>query len=366
MTEITGLAATRALPANLAMDGVAPATRLLEKRRQMFEVQEALEAQKHEFARKEEVFCKREEALKRRDLELQESLIRFSKFLQARPWGQENDSKRARAEKKAADEIKARQAKEVEIGRLAEVLEGLGEEKERVDDVVDRHMRYQRYLEAVLEAADEYQEIGELLARHATLQATNRDLRAHKAWCDSEAERLRSAAAAHAKARGDELLLLNNRLAALKQDLEGHAQAAALLEASKDGTLAVASQRTLVYGQVVLAADNLFTQCRQRSRVAHAAAAGPLQQLEVIGNYVSDLVAACKAAAAGQAAAQGQEAAQGQAAGGGGGGGGGGGVGAAAAAQQGGGPPPALQAQPTQAQLQPQASLRQQASVRQQ
>lgn len=34
------------------MHNVSPATRLLEKRRQMFEVQEALEAQKQEFARK--------------------------------------------------------------------------------------------------------------------------------------------------------------------------------------------------------------------------------------------------------------------------------------------------------------------------
>lgn len=35
----------------LILEHVAPATRLLEKRRQMFEVQEALEAQKTEFAR---------------------------------------------------------------------------------------------------------------------------------------------------------------------------------------------------------------------------------------------------------------------------------------------------------------------------
>lgn len=34
------------------MDHVSPATRLLEKRRQMFEVQEALELQKHEFNKK--------------------------------------------------------------------------------------------------------------------------------------------------------------------------------------------------------------------------------------------------------------------------------------------------------------------------
>ena len=42
----------RPLPGALAMTNVSPATRLLEKRRQMFEVQEALEVQKQDFARK--------------------------------------------------------------------------------------------------------------------------------------------------------------------------------------------------------------------------------------------------------------------------------------------------------------------------
>lgn len=169
------------------MHNVSPATRLLEKQRQMFEVQEALEIQKQEFARKvrnakththhrqqhthahitdnithvahtctsltswyrkhhasmlapqtspqEEAFRKREEALKQRDLELQESLIRFSKFLQ------ENDSKRARAEKKAAEEARARQAKEAEITKLNEEMDQLTAEKERADGIVDRRMR---------------------------------------------------------------------------------------------------------------------------------------------------------------------------------------------------------------------------------
>lgn len=42
----------RMLPQTLVLDHVSPATRLLEKRRQMFEVQEALEHQKQEFNRK--------------------------------------------------------------------------------------------------------------------------------------------------------------------------------------------------------------------------------------------------------------------------------------------------------------------------
>ena len=82
------------------------------------------------------MFKRREEALKLKDLELQESLIRFSKFLQ------ENDSKRGRAEKKAADEIKSRLQKEKEIEQLSEVLEELRNEKERIHEVLERNMRW--------------------------------------------------------------------------------------------------------------------------------------------------------------------------------------------------------------------------------
>lgn len=75
----------------------------------MFEIQEALNAQKEEFMRREDAFRRREEALRRRDLELQESLIKFNKFLQ------ENESKRNRALKRATDERKQREQKEEEI-----------------------------------------------------------------------------------------------------------------------------------------------------------------------------------------------------------------------------------------------------------
>lgn len=58
------------------------------------------------------MFKRREEGLKKKDLELQESLIRFSKFLQ------ENDAKRMHALKKALDEKKTREEKEREIEQL--------------------------------------------------------------------------------------------------------------------------------------------------------------------------------------------------------------------------------------------------------
>eukprot|EP00798_Chlamydomonas_sp_ICE-L_P025664 gene25664-11329_t len=281
--QAASVARTKNLPQTLVLDHVSPATRLLEKRRQMFEVQEALEAQKQDFNRKEEVFKRREEALKLKDLELQESLIRFSKFLQ------ENDSKRARAEKKAADEIKARVLKEKEIEQLSEILDQLRSEKERIHDVLEKNMRYQHFLESVLEVADEYQEVSDLLLRHATLLATNQDLKEHQRKCGELAEKIRAELQIYIKQKTDEILNLNNVVARLKKELESYEGDAMVQEAKKDYSLQVASQKTLEYGQVVLSTDNIFNRSRGRSKIGYPAESNPLQQLDVIGNYVSDL-----------------------------------------------------------------------------
>jgi hypothetical protein len=44
-------------------------------------------------------------------------------------------------------------------------------------ELVEKNMRYQKYLETVLDLGDEYHEIGNLLDRFTTLDATNREMR---------------------------------------------------------------------------------------------------------------------------------------------------------------------------------------------
>lgn len=75
-------------------DHLTPATRLLEKRREMQEVEQALAAQKEEFQMKMESLQQRREELERKECQLKESLLKFDHFLK------ENDSKKARALKK--------------------------------------------------------------------------------------------------------------------------------------------------------------------------------------------------------------------------------------------------------------------------
>lgn len=278
----------KTMPHTLVLEHVSPATRLLEKRRQMFEVQEALEQQKQEFFKKEEVFKRREEGLKKKDLDLQESLIRFSKFLQ------ENDSKRTRAEKKAADEIKLRLAKEAEIVQLNATHAELKNEKRLTSEVVDKNMSYQKYLETVLDVSDESHEIGDLLNRYTTLESTNNEMRQLMKTREQEQEQTRVDLQTYVKMKTDEILNLNNTISHLKKDLESRERDAAIFVQEKDQALTTASAKTLENGQVYMAADNLFHRCITRSKVNHPSYTEPVDQLGVIGDWVSDLSAIVK------------------------------------------------------------------------
>ena len=52
---------------------------------------------------------------------------------------------------------------------------------------------YQQYLERVMEEKDSFQEIGDIMTRHATLAATNETLRQQQQAAAEEIERIRRA-----------------------------------------------------------------------------------------------------------------------------------------------------------------------------
>ena len=68
-------------------------------------------------------------------------------------------------------------------------------------------MSYQKYLETVLDTADEYHEIGNLLDRFTTLDATNREMRTlmrdRELSQESTHKELQVLPAAHAFAEGE-------------------------------------------------------------------------------------------------------------------------------------------------------------------
>eukprot|EP00736_Rhodelphis_marinus_P011895 Rmarinus@m.1772 len=273
----------RNFPRQLSIDHVSPATRLLERRRQMFEVQQQLEHQKEEFARKEEMFKRREEGLKKKDLELQESLIKFSKFLQ------ENDQKRARALKKANEEIKLRKQKEDDIENLKAQLEELKHQRVQMSNLVSKNLRYSKYLDRVVEHAEEYPEVTDLLMRYATLKATNSDLMKQSRRSVEEQEEQRLALQKYVKERSDDILEYNNYIASLQKRLEEVQNNAIELQTRTDKQLLEQAQNARDMGRIRMACANLFQRILDTSSIKRFPEEETKEQLKVLGEYMADL-----------------------------------------------------------------------------
>ena len=187
-----------------------------------------------------------------------------------------------------------RQQKEKEIEILQTQLDELRSEKDHTSEVVERNMRYQIYLERVLEYADEYHEINELLMRHETLLATNKDLRQHATTCEDDNEGTRAELQSYTKEATDKILSLNNTISKLKKELEERERVSQKIESTKDYLLQDASRKIDQLGQVCMSTENLFERCHSKSTVGHPNHRAPLDQLTVIGDYMSDLRAMVK------------------------------------------------------------------------
>lgn len=252
------------LPQTLVFDHVSPATRLLEKRRQMFEVQEALNSQKEEFARREDAFRRREEALRRKDIELQESLIKFNKFLQ------ENESKKNRAMKRSADEKKQREQKEQEIIKLERQLKEKLQEEQALKIKAERHMKYHDYLENVVTHMSKFfPEISDVLNRHRTLKEVNLYLLDKNEREIETNENTQRDFSSYRKVKENELLNCNNDIAVMQVKLEQRKNKSTELQSVLDRTTQEAARKTLALGQIISSVKNILNRCEESFRNRH-------------------------------------------------------------------------------------------------
>ncbi|ORZ30915.1 hypothetical protein BCR44DRAFT_1443682 [Catenaria anguillulae PL171] len=130
---------------------ITPATRLLEKRREIQDLESGLSREKDEFRIRMDMLAQRRDELRRKEAMLGDI-------------------------KKAHEERKLREAKEGEIARLREQVTQLSKVRVRQEKMVRQGQHYQRYLESILEISEGFSEIRDLLSRHDTLAATNTEL----------------------------------------------------------------------------------------------------------------------------------------------------------------------------------------------
>merc|ERR1711976_353705 len=266
-------------------DHLTPATRLLEKRREMAEVEQALAAQKEEFQMKMESLQQRREELERKEFQLKESLLKFDKFLK------ENDSKRARAIKKATDERDLKKTKDKEIDRLREETSHYLKSRGRIQNKLEKHTIFHKYLEKVLETAEEFHEIREVIARYDTLTATHEDLMERDQINQEKMEKERSDLMKYTEEKNNDILSYNNQLAGLQTRLDKAQSQAVKWESKWTHIKNTAAKKTLLLGRIKMATHNLFqlVNRHQKTRRDEVEVEDTTEQLIRIQQYIQDL-----------------------------------------------------------------------------
>jgi len=192
------------------LETVSPATRLLEKRRLMYDKQEQFEKKKEEFKREETNFRDRERDMKANDNELHQKMIKFHSFFE------ENKQKRNRAKEKILEERKLIESKEVEISSKNELLSILQQKAERIQKKTDAMGEYGRYLESVKNNnQDEYSEISDILSRYNTLKQSNIKLEESKRQLENRFDEMKNQTNEYEKIKKTEIMSLNNDVANL-------------------------------------------------------------------------------------------------------------------------------------------------------
>lgn len=266
-------------------DHLTPATRLLEKRREMAEVEQALAAQKEEFQMKMESLQQRREELERKEYQLKESLLKFDKFLK------ENDSKKARAVKKADDERELTKTKDKEIERLKEETDMFVTEREKLLKRLNKHVVFHEYLEKAVASAEEFQEIREIIARFDTLTATHQDLLETEIKNQDRVEEEKKMLSKYSEEKNNEILKYNNQLAGLQTRLDTAQSQAVKWESKWTHIENTAAKKTLLLGKIKMATHNLFqlVNSHQKTKKDEVELEDTSEQLNRIQTYIQDL-----------------------------------------------------------------------------
>ncbi|XP_030357336.1 cilia- and flagella-associated protein 73 [Strigops habroptila] len=229
-----------------------PSMRLLLKRREVAEVERALQRQREEFQQRMERLAQRRQQLGQREQRLRDVVLKFNAFRKASMARQERALQRAaEAQARAAEQ-------DAEAARLRQELAGLQQRRDRLARRLQSLQSFHSYLQAVLARMEQFQDVLSMLAHFEALLGMRAAL-AQEA--EAGQERL---AQGWARLRGyreealSELLCIATERAQLRARLEAAHREVLQGESCWAHIQSTATEKTLLLAQIKLAVLNLF------------------------------------------------------------------------------------------------------------
>ncbi|XP_076364154.1 coiled-coil domain-containing protein 42 homolog isoform X3 [Tachypleus tridentatus] len=213
-------------------------TKLLEKKREISEVEDLLKQNKEEFKIKAKELEEKKKELNERENKLKDSFKKFDKFLE------ENDAKSAKALKKAEEEKESQKQKQKEIEKLKEDLALIQAKQKRLEENVAKYKIFNNFLEATVKSSEE-------------------DLMNREQKYEDRIEEERNKMIKYTEEKQNEILQYNNKLAELQTRFDKAQNEAIKWESRWAHIKNTAAMKTLLLGQIRMATYNLFQTINQ-------------------------------------------------------------------------------------------------------
>ncbi|RHY94199.1 hypothetical protein DYB37_010208 [Aphanomyces astaci] len=239
---------------------MSQSTLLLKKRKELREINDALDFMKEEYAQRVETCAERQREFERKQEEMREQVAKFEKFIK------ENDSKRTRAELKAKTEHRSAEQNDVRKKQLVLQLDKDVASRESLEKRRDQLLKYRTYLDSAVEASEqEYEEIADILNRHATLLDANNDLKAQVQSAESQSKTVKSMGMNEHTTLTERM---HERLCRRhQQHLEKIRGETFQLDLGRGRDDRISNDRSRESGQIVLAIKNLYNRCRTSGKI---------------------------------------------------------------------------------------------------
>ncbi|XP_074015902.1 cilia- and flagella-associated protein 73 [Numenius arquata] len=265
-----------------------PSTRLLQKRREVAEVERALRSQREEFRQRMEHLAQRRQQLGQREEQLRHVVLKFDAFLKASAASQERALRRA-------DEERVKVARqEAETTRLRRELEGLLQLREHLARRLRRLRGFEDYLQGVLARTGQFQDIPAMLAHFGALVETRAALAQQAEAGQEQLVQGRALLRGYQEEAGRELLRTQDELTRLRTRLEAAHHDVLQQESRWAHIQSTVAQKTLLLGQIKLAVLNLFQLATAQLKVpADVALEDTEAQLDTVLLCMQDLAAIC-------------------------------------------------------------------------
>uniref|UniRef100_A0A3B4CVR7 DUF4200 domain-containing protein n=1 Tax=Pygocentrus nattereri TaxID=42514 RepID=A0A3B4CVR7_PYGNA len=206
---------------------------------------------------------------------------------------QDNEAKRCRVMRKVNQERELTNQKQADLLALQEEMKSLVKERDKLMKRVEKNAIYLRFLDKVVEAPSQFQEVRQLKSCYYSLKLMSEDLLQITQQNQESIEKSWAQLVHFTKQGNDTILHYNNTLSQLQSQLDKAREEGMIWESRWVHIQNTAAKKTLLLGTIKMATLNLYQSVCKRAKDTGDAPIAPedtFQQLEKIQSFLSDLI----------------------------------------------------------------------------